>query len=144
VSINLSGREFCFDQPAVTMQQALARNSIDPRLLEIEITETVLMEDVENAAETLNDDLEHDESDRAICQAMISVARGLNMEVVAEGIETEYQVRFLQDAGCQIGQGFLLDKPMKTGDFIERLKSPNTPIIQTRTGQAATRHTTAH
>jgi EAL domain-containing protein (putative c-di-GMP-specific phosphodiesterase class I) len=165
------------------MQQALARNSIDPRLLEIEITETVLMEDVENAAETLNElkamgirlavddfgtgyssmsylkrfpldvmkidrsfiaDLEHDESDRAICQAMISVARGLNMEVVAEGIETEYQVRFLQDAGCQIGQGFLLDKPMKTGDFIERLKSPNTPIIQTRTGQAATRHTTAH
>jgi EAL domain-containing protein (putative c-di-GMP-specific phosphodiesterase class I) len=55
VSINLSGREFCFDQPAVTMQQALARNSIDPRLLEIEITETVLMEDVENAAETLNE-----------------------------------------------------------------------------------------
>lgn len=183
LSINLSGREFCFDQPAVTMQQALARNSIDPRLLEIEITETVLMEDVENAAETLNElkamgirlavddfgtgyssmsylkrfpldvmkidrsfiaDLENDESDRAICQAMISVARGLNMEVVAEGIETEYQVRFLQDAGCQIGQGFLLDKPMKTGDFIERLKSPNTPIIQAQTGQVATRHPTAH
>jgi EAL domain-containing protein (putative c-di-GMP-specific phosphodiesterase class I) len=75
-------------------------------------------------------DLETDDSDRAICRAMISVARGLNMEVVAEGIETEYQLQFLRDAGCEIGQGFLLDRPMKVGDFIERLQSPSTHIAQ--------------
>lgn len=162
LSINLSGREFCFDQPAVTMQQALSRNAIDPHLLEIEITETVLMEDIDAAAETLRElkamgirlavddfgtgyssmsylkrfpldvmkidrsfvaDLESDESDRAICKAMIALAKGLNMDVVAEGIETDSQLEFLLAAGCEIGQGFLLDKPMKAGEFIERLKS---------------------
>jgi diguanylate cyclase (GGDEF)-like protein len=169
LSINLSGREFCFDQPAVTMQQALARNAVDPHLLEIEITETVLMEDIDHATETLRElksmgirlavddfgtgyssmsylkrfpldvmkidrsfiaDLETDESDRAICRAMISVARGLNMEVVAEGTETDFQLQFLREAGCEIGQGFLLDRPMKIGEFIERLRSPVAHIAQ--------------
>jgi EAL domain-containing protein (putative c-di-GMP-specific phosphodiesterase class I) len=57
-------------------------------------------------------DLDHDENDRTLCRAMISMARGLGLEVVAEGIETREQHDFLRFEGCQVGQGFLLAKPL--------------------------------
>ena len=62
-------------------------------------------------------DLERDENDRALCRAMISMARGLGLEVVAEGIETEGQKRILCEEGCQIGQGFLMSRPVQRGAF---------------------------
>ncbi len=55
VSLNLSGREFCFDRPAVTLQQALLRHGVKPEHLEVEVTETVLMEEAEVAVATLEE-----------------------------------------------------------------------------------------
>ena len=50
--------------------------------------------------------------DAAICAAIIAMAHQLGLSVVAEGIETEEQLKFLRDQGCEYGQGFLLGKPM--------------------------------
>jgi EAL domain-containing protein (putative c-di-GMP-specific phosphodiesterase class I) len=50
-------------------------------------------------------------SDRAIVTAIIDMSRGLNMRVVAEGVETAAELKFLRDAGCEEVQGFLLGRP---------------------------------
>jgi len=51
------------------------------------------------------------ESDRAIVSAIVSMARGLNLRVVAEGVETPAELTFLREAGCDEVQGFLLGRP---------------------------------
>jgi len=56
-------------------------------------------------------DLSTDPSDAAICQTIIAMAQGLGLQVVAEGVETEAQVRFLQEHGCDILQGYALCRP---------------------------------
>jgi EAL domain-containing protein (putative c-di-GMP-specific phosphodiesterase class I) len=50
-------------------------------------------------------------SDRAIVSAIIDMARGLRLRVVAEGVETAAELAFLRDAGCDEVQGFLLGRP---------------------------------
>jgi diguanylate cyclase (GGDEF)-like protein/PAS domain S-box-containing protein len=50
-------------------------------------------------------------SDRAIVSAIIAMARGLNLRVVAEGVETAAEMEFLRNAGCDEVQGFLLGRP---------------------------------
>ncbi len=57
-------------------------------------------------------DISVDESDRQLIRAAISMAHGLNMRVVAEGVETEEQQEFLAELGCDYGQGYLFGKPM--------------------------------
>jgi diguanylate cyclase (GGDEF)-like protein len=47
-----------------------------------------------------------------VVEAMIGIAHSLNMQVVAEGIETEDELRFLQRAGCEYGQGYWCSKPL--------------------------------
>jgi EAL domain-containing protein (putative c-di-GMP-specific phosphodiesterase class I) len=56
-------------------------------------------------------DVTTDANDRAITNAVIALAGTMNMEVVAEGIETAEQLRFLQESGCRLGQGFLFSRP---------------------------------
>ena len=55
-----------------------------------------------------------------ILQTIISLAKNLRMRVVAEGIETEAQLRVLQNLGCDLGQGYLMAKP-KGREETERL-----------------------
>ena len=57
-------------------------------------------------------DLVTDSSDLAIVSAIIAIARHLNIQVIAEGIEAYQQADILQKLGCTIGQGFLFAKPM--------------------------------
>jgi EAL domain-containing protein (putative c-di-GMP-specific phosphodiesterase class I) len=59
-------------------------------------------------------------TDGAIASAMISMARSLNMEVVAEGIEEMAQLMVLQDHKCALGQGYLLSRPL-TADAARQL-----------------------
>ena len=62
-----------------------------------------------------------DNEDSALCEAIIVMASKLNIDVIAEGIETEQQKQFLIQAGCLYGQGFLLAKPMSDIDFEQLL-----------------------
>ena len=52
-----------------------------------------------------------DRSDVAVCQAVAGIARGLGLGLVAEGVESEAQRRFLIDLGVPVGQGFLFARP---------------------------------
>lgn len=62
-------------------------------------------------------DLPDDNDDKQITAAIIAMAHTLNLKVVAEGIETEEQMLFLQTLACEIGQGYLFDKPIPPEDF---------------------------
>ena len=57
-------------------------------------------------------DLPESQKDGAICNAVLDLARHLGLSVVAEGVETEAQLDFLEQRGCQYIQGYLTGKPM--------------------------------
>jgi len=69
-------------------------------------------------------DAPQSEDDAAILRAIIGMAHGLRLPVVAEGIETDEQHTFLGELGCDQVQGFLLGKPMPAEDFLARFR-PN-------------------
>jgi diguanylate cyclase (GGDEF)-like protein/PAS domain S-box-containing protein len=58
-------------------------------------------------------DLESDSDDDAVVRATVALAHGLDLEIVAEGIETESQRSILRKENCQYGQGFLFSKPVR-------------------------------
>ena len=51
-------------------------------------------------------------ADEALVTAIVEMARGLSLRVVAEGVEREEQVAFLRSRGCRIAQGFLFSRPL--------------------------------
>lgn len=67
-------------------------------------------------------DLPHNEDDATITQTIISLAHNLNLQLVAEGIETEEQVEFLLQRECSTGQGFLFSKPVPAQQITELLQ----------------------
>ena len=58
-------------------------------------------------------DIEHSERARKLVKLVLAMAAGLEIETVAEGVETEGQRALLRRYGCTLGQGFLLGRPMK-------------------------------
>ena len=60
---------------------------------------------------------------RAIVRSLVSLAHDLGIEVIAEGVEHQDQLNFLEDLGCEYIQGFLFSKPMAVDDFHELLRS---------------------
>ncbi|MCB1845171.1 MAG: EAL domain-containing protein, partial [Halioglobus sp.] len=62
---------------------------------------------------SLIQDVEINHSHRRIVRAAIAMARGLNIEVAAEGVETMTQLEFLKSCDCDLAQGFLISKPMQ-------------------------------
>ena len=67
-------------------------------------------------------DLEANTDDQAIIQAILGLAKNLNISIIAEGVETQDQQRFLVDNACSYAQGYYFDKPMSIGDFVEKLR----------------------
>jgi len=57
-------------------------------------------------------DLPASSKDAAICNTILDLAKHLNLSVVAEGVETEEQMHFIESRGCQYVQGYLTGKPM--------------------------------
>lgn len=67
-------------------------------------------------------DISVDQADRELINATIAMSHGLNLKVVAEGVETETQYEYLRDLGCDYAQGYLFGKPMPA-DEMESLLS---------------------
>lgn len=160
VAVNISSQQFYHCDLKKTVMQALFEASIRPDLLQLELTESLLMKDVGEVVETLKQlkdagisiaiddfgtgysslsylkrfpldalkidrsfvkDLSDNNDDAAICAAIIAMAHQLGLKVVAEGIETEEQLQYLRRNGCDMGQGYLLGRPMTGSDFVATL-----------------------
>ena len=164
VAVNLSGQQFRQHDLVEKIRATIAETGASPGFLEIEITETAAMENVELAAQqlagltllglsvSLDDfgtgysslaylktlpiaklkidrsfikDIGTDRDDEVIVQAVIGLARNLNLGLVAEGVETETQLAFLREHGCQAFQGWLFSRALPA-DELEALLC-NTP-----------------
>ena len=151
VAVNLSCVQFRQKDLLQTISQILREICVDPRYLELEITESTVMQNDEEAGRTLRGlaslgvrlsiddfgtgysslsslkrftldtlkidrsfvkDLSHDADDRAIISAIIGMAHTLGLRVVAEGLDTEEQMAFLKEQGCDELQGFLFSRPL--------------------------------
>ncbi|MCW9050146.1 MAG: bifunctional diguanylate cyclase/phosphodiesterase, partial [Deltaproteobacteria bacterium] len=67
-------------------------------------------------------DIETDINDAAIVDTIISMAKHLDLKVIAEGVETQYELDFLAAKGCLFYQGYLFSKPVPNEQFTELLK----------------------
>ncbi len=66
-------------------------------------------------------ELETGINSQAIVRAILALADGLQMQVIAEGVETESQLKFLQDHQCKFFQGFLFSRPIPVNEFVQLL-----------------------
>jgi diguanylate cyclase (GGDEF)-like protein/PAS domain S-box-containing protein len=67
-------------------------------------------------------DIEYGSSDAAIVDTIISMALHLDLGVIAEGVETKFELDFLHDKGCDIYQGYYFSRPVPNDEFTEILK----------------------
>ena len=70
-------------------------------------------------------DIPHDKDDEAIVSAVISMARHLGLEVIAEGVEHPYHITFLVGHGCAEMQGYYFSCPLQQGEFEEKYLAPS-------------------
>jgi diguanylate cyclase (GGDEF)-like protein/PAS domain S-box-containing protein len=160
VSVNVSIVQLRAPGLLAMIDAALRDTGADPGLVDLELTESVLIEATPETIATLDalrargfrlalDDfgtgyssfrvlqdlpidmikidqtfvrrVTLDTGDDAIVKAMLSVAKRLGLEVIAEGIETSAQRDFVRDAGCRIGQGYLFSLPVTAEEFSMQL-----------------------
>jgi diguanylate cyclase (GGDEF)-like protein/PAS domain S-box-containing protein len=67
-------------------------------------------------------DIRADETDASIINAIVAMARGLKLDLIAEGVENRTQLRYLHAHGCSEGQGFLFSKPVPAGEIIKMIR----------------------
>lgn len=68
-------------------------------------------------------DLMIDPGDAAITRAIIDLTHGLQLKAIAEGIESQAQLQFLIECGCQFGQGYYFSRPLPATQFVEYMKA---------------------
>ena len=161
VAVNLSARQFRAPNLVETVNQALKDTGLDPALLELEITESMLMSDIERVTRMLEElsatgitisiddfgtgysslsylkrfpisalkidrsfirDIPDNQDDIAITQAVISMAKGLGIKTVAEGVETREQLDFLKLYKCDLMQGYYFSKPVAYNEIVNLLR----------------------
>jgi EAL domain-containing protein (putative c-di-GMP-specific phosphodiesterase class I) len=160
MSVNLSAIQFKDPEIHAIFKQIIEKSSIDPQLMTLELTESMLLEDIENKIESMKrlkdlglklsiddfgtgysslsylrrlplDELKIDRSffvnlfedtkGRSLLSSLIFLAHNLNLRTVAEGVETEAQLRFLQKERCDLYQGFLFKPPLESTEVFELL-----------------------
>jgi len=70
-------------------------------------------------------DVETSANDSAIVRAVIAMAHGLKLRVIAEGVEREGQLKVLRDLGCDEYQGYLMSKPLPSEEFAHKFLLDN-------------------
>jgi diguanylate cyclase (GGDEF)-like protein len=87
-------------------------------------------------------DLETDENNRSLCNAIIALGKSLHLEVIAEGIETKEQFEFLKHAGCDQIQGYWVARPEPVRDFERFVLDSRVPDRLTKTSLVSANVTT--
>jgi PAS domain S-box-containing protein len=162
VTVNLSSIQLRQKDFADTVIRVLKESGMDPHYLELELTESILMQNVEATAAKLQEmkdfgiqvslddfgtgysslsylkrfpidaikidrsfvkDIEKNRDSASIVNAIIAMAHSLDMKVVAEGVETEQQLAFLKERGCDQIQGYLISPPLPKDELMEFLKA---------------------
>lgn len=170
VAVNLSAREFQQPHLVNTVRRVLTETKLSPQYLELEITESAAMQNVDFSKEILTElydmgisisiddfgtgycsfnylkqfpihclkidrsfvrDLTNDTKDAAIITAMIALAHGLNLSVVAEGVETEEQHNLLRILECELMQGNLFSPAVCAQEATELLLKSKSRFIDT-------------
>lgn len=163
MSVNVSVREFYDEDLVRVLDDVLQRTGMNPHYLNLEIGESVLMRDLENAArilqaitdlgihisldnfgagysslsmlkqfrldaikvdETFIRDITSNAEDKDLMEAIITMARVLGLKVVAEGVETREQARFLGDNACDEIQGMFVSEPLPAEKMTALLEKP--------------------
>lgn len=161
LAVNVSAKQFRQPNFVSLVKDVIQRCAISAKYLKLELTESLLLEDIEDTIATmlalkdigvgfsLDDfgtgysslqylkrlplnqlkidqtfvrDIATDEGVRAIVRTIIAMAHSLNLNVIAEGVETEEQRILLQKKGCTHYQGYLYGKPVPIGIFEAKLK----------------------
>ena len=156
LSVNVSAQEFNQEDYVAQVLSILERSGAQPSLLKLELTESMLVNDVDDIITKMTalkaagvrislddfgtgysslsylkklplDQLKVDQSfvremlsslqDEAIVRTVVSLAHNMELDVIAEGVETEEQRQFLQSIGCFTIQGYLLSRPLRIHDF---------------------------
>ncbi|MDX2103875.1 MAG: EAL domain-containing protein [Alphaproteobacteria bacterium] len=160
VAVNLSAVQLMQPDVAQRVMRVLEDTGLPPNRLELEITESMLMENVDQALPrlfqlqelgvriTLDDfgtgysslsylrrfrldklkidrsfiqDMHRDQEAAEITRTIVGLGTVLNLEIVAEGVETEEQARHLNELGCHEGQGYFFSRPLAAPDFTKFL-----------------------
>lgn len=74
-------------------------------------------------------DISDDPADRELVNAIIAMAHGLGLKVVAEGVETEEQLKYLLSQGCDYGQGYYFSKPVLSDEFIAMFEDTGVILV---------------
>ncbi|MCW8931284.1 MAG: EAL domain-containing protein, partial [Gammaproteobacteria bacterium] len=161
IAVNVSAKEFRQTDYVSQVQTILQHHNINPNLLKLELTESILVDDIEKTIETMSElqkigvrlslddfgtgysslqylkrlpinqlkidqsfvrDITAHENDKAIVTTIIALAHGLNIDVIAEGVETKEQREHLFYAGCKHYQGYYFSKPMPIEQLERQLK----------------------
>jgi EAL domain-containing protein (putative c-di-GMP-specific phosphodiesterase class I) len=164
MSINISGKQFGQLDLADRVADVIGESGIDAHTLALEITESMIMDNVDTAVITMNrfrdmgiqihlDDfgtgysslsylhrfpinalkidrsfinkLSVDGENKEVIMSIISLAKSLNFDVIAEGVEMDHQLLKIQELNCQYGQGFLFSEPMDRGEIDAWVKAEN-------------------
>ncbi|RYG87696.1 MAG: EAL domain-containing protein, partial [Alphaproteobacteria bacterium] len=72
--------------------------------------------------------IDTDHASRAVIDAVIALANSLELELVAEGIETESALRYLRERGCQLGQGYYFSRPLPQVALEEWVEKRNAQV----------------
>ncbi|MDF2547968.1 MAG: hypothetical protein K0R93_2866 [Anaerosolibacter sp.] len=160
-SVNISVHQLESPGFSEVVKTILEETGLEPKYLELEITETVYMENLGNILKVLEDinqmgikisiddfgtgysslgqlkrldisklkidksfiqDIYTDTNNTKLVSAIISMAKSLNLDIVAEGVEKEEQCEFLKDNCCSFVQGYLFSKPASSEDIKKFLK----------------------
>lgn len=160
IAVNVSALQFKQDNFMDTVKRVIEDTKIDPNILEIELTESMIIDNLEATIAKMNElrqlgirisiddfgtgysslsylkklpfttlkidqsfirDIMVDHDNAAMVQTMISMASIFKFNVIAEGVETLDQFKFLEELGCQYYQGYLCSKPVQAYIFEEML-----------------------
>lgn len=156
VAVNLSAAQLKRDDIEQTVLSALCESGLAPHNLELELTETMLVEDRDSVLQTIRRlkavgvalaiddfgtgysclaylkrfavdrvkidrafvrDVETAAHDAAIVRAIVQMAQGMGLKTIAEGVENEGQLNYLQACGCEAVQGYYFGRPMPAAQF---------------------------